>query len=87
MTDQEILDNAPEGATHIDGEGAYFERTKQGHTVWWVNEASWMPAESNRSTRSLADIKRIAELEADNKTLTRRNIELTEMLDLLGGDD
>ena len=31
--------------------------------------------------------KRIAELEADNKTLTRRNIELTEMLDLLGGDD
>jgi|TARA_R110000764_G_scaffold38503_4_gene85352 cell division protein FtsB len=31
--------------------------------------------------------KRITELEADNKTLTRRNIELTEMLDLLGGDD
>ena len=63
MSNQEILDNAPEGATHIDDEGAYFKRTKQGHTFWWVNQASWMPAESNRSTRSLVDIAKIAELE------------------------
>ena len=46
MTDQEILGNAPEGATHIDNKGTSLFRDKKD------------------GIRSLADIKRIAELEA-----------------------
>ena len=86
MTNQEILDNAPEGATHIDDEGAYFKRTKQGHTFWWVNQASWMPAESNRSTRSLVDISKNAELMIENKQLQECFDECYEELQLTRND-
>ena len=86
MTNQEILDNAPEGATHIDDEGAYFKRTKQGHTFWWVNQASWMPAESNRSTRSLVDISKNAELMIENKQLQECFDECYEELRLTRDD-
>jgi hypothetical protein len=59
MNNQEILDNAPEGATHIDGEhdfckdGYYFSSTSQ----------RWISSEFVVGSRSLADIKRIVELE------------------------
>ena len=59
MNNQEIVDNAPEGATHIDGEhnfckaGYYFDSKLR----WWI------PSEFIGGSRSLADIKRIAELE------------------------
>ena len=63
MTDQEILDNAPKGATHIDGEhdfckyGYYFSYTSQ----------RWIKSEFIVGSRSLADIKRIAELEKERE--------------------
>ena len=63
MTDRKILENAPEGATHVDDGGAYFKRTKKGDIFWWVNQVEWMPVGRNRFTRSLADIKRIVDLE------------------------
>ena len=47
MTNQEILDNAPKGATHIDNKGTSLFRDKKD------------------GIRSLADIKRIAELEKE----------------------
>jgi hypothetical protein len=50
MTDQEILDNAPKGATHIDNVGDYFKYSLRSR---------------GKSLRSLADIKRIAELEKE----------------------
>tara|TARA_R110000851_G_scaffold26473_1_gene75040 strand:+ start:193 stop:534 length:342 start_codon:yes stop_codon:yes gene_type:complete len=83
MDDQSILDNAPEGATHVDNGGAYFKLTAKGHIFWWVNKAEWMPAESNRSTRSLVDIARIAKLE---KALILTNNELSRTIDGVNND-
>tara|TARA_R110000772_G_scaffold207442_1_gene318012 strand:+ start:237 stop:491 length:255 start_codon:yes stop_codon:yes gene_type:complete len=68
MTNQDILDNAPEGSTHIDEDGTYFKRT-YGQAYCWVNKSAWMTAKKSRAMRSLADIKRIVELEADVKRL------------------
>ena len=67
MTDQEIIDNAPKGATHVDGEhdfckdGYYFSYTSQ----------RWITSEFIVGSRSLADIKRIVELEKDRDSLLR----------------
>ena len=62
MTDQEILDNAPEGASVSDITGEYFDEynnhlNKQG---FW-SEKDTSPV----SPRSLEDIRRIVELEKD----------------------
>jgi hypothetical protein len=61
MTDQEILDNAPEGATHIDGE---YDFCKDG-SYFGYSSKQWIPSEFIVESRSLADIKRIAELEKE----------------------
>ena len=77
MNNQEIVDNAPEGATHVDFEGDYFKV----ETVYQYEDESdcgyedmfrfnylgdWIVDRDNlRLTRSLADIKRIAELEKE----------------------
>ena len=63
MTDQEILDNAPEGASVSDITGEYFDEynnhlNKQG---FW-SEKDTSPV----SPRSLKDIRRIVELENKN---------------------
>ena len=65
MNNQEIINNAPEGATHVSEEGTYFKRTNKGDTFWWVNRAEWMPYNSYMTTRSLADVAKIVELEND----------------------
>ena len=75
MNNQEILDNAPEGATHVDNVGDYFKV----ETVYQYEDESdcgyearfrlnglgdWIVYRDDLLlTRSLADIKRIAELE------------------------
>ena len=83
MNNQDILDNAPEGATHVDFEGDYFKV----ETVYQYEDESdcgyedmfrfnylgdWIVDRDNlRLTRSLADIKRIAELEKELSSLVR----------------
>lgn len=70
MRNQEILDNAPEGATHWDG-AQYYRYHKDN---WFsFHGFEWIDANDDElytacSLRSLADIRRIIELE---KTLTR----------------
>ena len=68
MNNQEILDNAPEGATHIDRFGDYQKLNKDGESYQWTEmiggNFNWHPEKPIASgLRSLADIKRIAELE------------------------
>ena len=68
MDNQKILDNAPEGATHIDG-GEYLDATTTSY--WSLAKSKWCGVEwcgvdeliLQDDTRSLADIKRIGELE------------------------
>ena len=61
MTDSEILDNAPEGATHIDGENDF---CKDGYYFGYTSR-QWMLSDSVVESRSLTDIRRIVELEKE----------------------
>jgi hypothetical protein len=72
MNNQEILDNAPEGATHVDsdsfykaednGEGRLFwEMWNKDNKEWWWCDDSFVS--DFNIIRSLSDIKRIVELE------------------------
>jgi hypothetical protein len=64
MNNQQILDNAPDGATHFDkieGEIRYF--TSNGYGFLCSEYFAPVLPEDIIRVRSLADIKRIAELE------------------------
>ena len=67
MNNQDILDNAPEGATHIDGEDDF---CKDGYYLGHTSKR-WIPSDSVVGSRSLSDIKRIAELEKERDSLLR----------------
>ena len=63
MDNQEILDNAPEDATHIDG-GEYLDATTASY--WSLARSKWCEVDElilQDDIRSLEDIKRIVELE------------------------
>ena len=63
MTDQEILDSVPEGATHYDQ--LEYMRHVPNYDNWeyWSKAIGWGEVFPEGEIRSLADIKRIAELE------------------------
>jgi hypothetical protein len=63
MNNQEILDNAPEGATHWDCH-EYMRHTHDGNWDYWY-APDWEETKPEEETRLLADIKRIVELEKD----------------------
>ena len=70
MTDQEILDNAPEGEDSdvVDITGAYFDE----HCNHLNSEGFWSELHiTPESPRSIADIKRIVELEKERNSLLR----------------
>ena len=68
MNNQEILDNAPEGATHVDNCGFYLKAGKSGFMEPDNLSNDWDYEYSNHSeVSSLTDIKRIAELEQEVK--------------------
>ena len=62
MNNQQILDNAPEGATHIDNDGEYAKEDGYGLEYFRV---TWHKYTEPVELRLLVDIKRIAELEKD----------------------
>ena len=68
MNNQDIVDNAPEGATHIDVIGQYWMRFNGYRNKRW-NKISmeWMPSPNCNLARSLADIAKIAELEKERE--------------------
>ena len=82
MTDQEIIDNAPEGATHIDGE---YDFCKDGYFFDYPSK-QWIPSEFIVESRSLADIAKIEELEKENKELQECFDECYEELRLTRDD-
>jgi hypothetical protein len=83
VNNQEVLDNAPDGATHVDSESDYY-KINENVTEVMLNSL-WFSAEDALilPIRSLADIKRIAELEKDlftqsqeSKDAVKRAIEI-----------
>ena len=66
MNNQEILDNAPEGATHVDTEGRWHKLTFNHKGFMLLNnDGDWDYCNPCTDLRSLADIKLIAELEKE----------------------
>ena len=64
MNNQEILDNAPEGATHVMGGNCYcMENTEDDYSEDGYDYLTFRNEDTSGRHRSLADIKRIAELE------------------------
>lgn len=64
MSNQEILDNAPEGATHVDEYGVFLNT--ENNSYWKETRLKWVDLTElilERNTRLLADIARIAEFE------------------------
>ena len=69
MNDPEVLDNAPEGATHFDTcTSTYWHNSSGGYYLICSDGSTTCNAVIGKS-RSLADIRRIVELEKD------RNVE------------
>ena len=68
MTNQQILDKAPEGATHIDMSLRWHKLT-YNHKGFMLlnNDGDWDYCNPATNLRSLADIARIAVLEAKVK--------------------
>ena len=81
MIGKDIVDNAPEGATHIDVIGQYWMRFNGYRNKRW-NKISmeWMPSPNCNLARSLSDIKRIAELEKELESALYFNIDVTRCL-------
>jgi hypothetical protein len=81
MNNQEILTNAPDGATHFDGSYYYIvnEDAHKSSEIWnVVSPYKWHESGNLRlndliDMRSLVDIKRIAELEANQ---AKRDLEM-----------
>ena len=73
MNYKEILNNAPEDATHIDG-GEYLDATTASY--WSLAKSKWCGVDElilQDDIRSLADIKRIVELEGFNVGLAEES--------------
>jgi hypothetical protein len=72
MNNQEIINKAPEGATHIDAEKDYFKFSCQSWMYYDDQEDDWFMTDS-KSLRLLADINLIVELEQsrDEKIIER----------------
>ena len=64
MTDQKIINNAPEGATHVDNDGDYWLISSQDKPQAYFY-GSWSYCEPREDIRSLTDIQRIVELEKE----------------------
>ena len=76
MSNQEILDNAPEGATHVDNFELYWMIQDRDSFNWQGQVNGWLSMSSDTDEfRSLEDIKRIAELEK----IISLDVKLTEL--------
>ena len=88
MNNQEILDNAPEGATHVMGGNCYcMENTEDDYSEDGYDYLTFRNEDTSGRHRSLEDIKRITELEKELATSTPPpNLVWFERSDVLGLD-
>ena len=63
MTNQEILNNAPSKATHFDSDNHYWHNSSAGYWLCCEDGSTTLNACIGNNIRSLADIRRIVELE------------------------
>ncbi len=69
MNNKQILDNAPEGATHVSDNGVYYFMNYPVAMNYWTRGQEWVESGGiHHLCRALADLRRIVELEAQLKT-------------------
>ena len=96
--DELIVENAPEGATHVDNNGFYLKASTSGYLDFDNDGRDWdYDYADHCHTRSLADIKELVELRKKNAELEKMLIKLVdddcnewyrlEILNLLNGVD
>ena len=79
MNNQEILDNAPEGATLYaefiqSNLNTYAQKWGDEFRFWdtelneWAFDGWWLQSSAKANFRSMSDIKRIAELESERES-------------------
>lgn len=69
---QSIVDNAPEGATHVSNNGVYYKKSENqalGALFWWRRGEEWIETKIDHLTRSLSDIKTIIEQQEEIERL------------------
>jgi hypothetical protein len=81
VNNQEILDNAPEGATHYANTGYCYRKETETDFYLWANGKWYLSHGVYTHTRSLSDIKRIAELELWKKNACERMRGLSDSID------
>ena len=73
MNNQQILDNAPEGATHVDSDFTYVKTEPSGRfrIYFTFQKGEWVEDDEFNIllTRLLSDIRRTAELEKEVRGL------------------
>jgi hypothetical protein len=74
MNNQEIIDNAPKNATNIDTDSIYWLISSKDKPQAYLY-GIWTYCEPRAKLRSLADIKRIVELENEKLTLCKSELE------------
>jgi hypothetical protein len=79
MKEQEIKTKPPKNATDIDSDGDYWLISTQDKPQVYLYE-EWTYCEPRTSLRSLADIKRIVDLEANQERAEKLISELHEQV-------
>ncbi len=57
---EEILNNAPEGATHVSSNGVYYDNSNKQNfecLVWWCRGEEWIESSIDHITQSLSDLQ------------------------------
>jgi hypothetical protein len=75
VKEQEIINNAPEGATHVSSHNLYHKTHEDFWYYWSIKLKSWFICSCDPHIRSLADIERIVELEEIVKAVAHIGID------------
>lgn len=76
---KEIINNSPDGATHVSKNGVYYDISKNqnlGCLVWWCRGEEWIETSIDHLTRSLSDIKTMVTQYETIEKLKRDELEI-----------
>ena len=61
MTDQELLADIPDGATHVSENGVYYKYVGSIPCAYWVGGQEWVDTTITHLCRSIEDMKQITQ--------------------------
>jgi hypothetical protein len=60
--DKQIIENAPEGATHWDAKNLYYKTEEDWWYYWSIKLKTWFLCSCNPTIRKLSDIRELVQL-------------------------